>query len=315
MKWNQLKVNCDTCDLETVSAVMSMLDESLMIDDYSDAMEGANEVYGELVDEKILTADKTRAAVSIFTEESVNLEGHIDFIRSHLSYLEGKIDIEIISSDEDDWRNAWRKYYKPTRIGERLVIVPDKEDYVEEKGDIRIDLEPGLAFGTGTHETTRLCASFLEKYVRKGDYMLDVGAGSGILAICASKLGVSFCAACDIDPIAVRTEKENAERNGCSNIDCFVSDLLSEVKIKDGKRYNIVTANIVADIIIKMSSDIGEFVDDGGIVITSGVIAEREDEVDVAMIAGGFVKLESSYNGGWCAGVFKKTCDLQQNKS
>ncbi len=306
MKWNQLKVHCDTAELETVSAVMSLLDESLMIDDLSDAMEGANAVYGELLDETILSADKTRAAVSIFVEESVNLEGHIEFIKSHLSSLAGGYEIEILTSDEDDWRNAWRKYYKPTRIGKHIVIVPLSDDYKEEAGDIRIDLEPGLAFGTGTHETTRLCAAFLEEYVNEGDYMLDVGAGSGILAICAAKLGAKFCAACDIDPVAVRTEKENAETNGCHNIDCFVSDLLSDVKIKDGRKFDIVTANIVADIIIKMSPEIGEYVREGGIVITSGVICEREAEVDAAMCAHGFEKLTAEHDKGWCAGVFKK---------
>jgi ribosomal protein L11 methyltransferase len=136
--------------------------------------------------------------------------------------------------------------------------------------------------------------------------MLDVGAGSGILAICASKLGAQYCAACDIDPIAVRTEKENAELNGCKNIDCFVSDLLSDVTLKDGREYDIVTANIVADIIIKMSPEIGAFVKNGGLVITSGVICEREAEVDAAMVSGGFEKITSEYDGGWCAGVFKK---------
>ena len=149
MKWNQLKVNCDTAELDTVAAVMSMLDEGLMIDDYSDAMEGANKVYGELVDESILTADVTRAAVSIFVEESVNLEGHFEFINSHLACLAGKYDIEVVSSDEDDWRYAWRKYYKPTRIGKNLIIVPDGDTYESTPDDVRIDLEPGLAFGTG----------------------------------------------------------------------------------------------------------------------------------------------------------------------
>ena len=306
MKWNQLKVNCDTAELDTVAAVMSMLDEGLMIDDYSDAMEGANKVYGELVDESILTADVTRAAVSIFVEESINLEGYFEFINSHLACLAGKYDIEVISSDEDDWRYAWRKYYKPTRIGKNLIIVPDGDTYEAEENDVRIDLEPGLAFGIGTHETTRLCAAFLEEYVKNGDYMLDVGAGSGILAICASKLGAEYCAACDIDPIAVRTEVENAQLNGCQNIDCFVSDLLSDVKLKDGRAYDIVTANIVADIIIKMSPEIGAFVKNDGLVITSGVICEREAEVDAAMAAGGFLKVTSKYDGGWCAGIFQK---------
>ena len=306
MKWNQLRVTCDTAELDTVCAVMSMLDEGLMIEDYSDAMEGANKVYGELVDESILTADVSRASVSIFVEESVNLEGHIEFINSHLAGLSGKYDIQVLSSDEDDWRYAWRKYYKPTRIGKNLIIVPDGDSYESSENDVRIDLEPGLAFGTGTHETTRLCAAFLEEYVKEGDYMLDVGAGSGILAICASKLGAEYCAACDIDPIAVRTEKENAELNGCGNINCFVSDLLSDVTLKDGREYDIVTANIVADIIIKMSPEIGAFVRKDGLVITSGVICEREAEVDAAMASGGFEKVTSKYDGGWCAGVFRK---------
>ena len=306
MKWNQLRVTCDTAELDTVCAVMSMLDEGLMIEDYSDAMEGANKVYGELVDESILMADVSRASVSIFVEESVNLEGHIEFINSHLAGLSGKYDIQVLSSDEDDWRYAWRKYYKPTRIGKNLIIVPDGDSYESSENDVRIDLEPGLAFGTGTHETTRLCAAFLEEYVKEGDYMLDVGAGSGILAICASKLGAEYCAACDIDPIAVRTEKENAELNGCGNINCFVSDLLSDVTLKDGREYDIVTANIVADIIIKMSPEIGAFVRKDGLVITSGVICEREAEVDAAMASGGFEKVTSKYDGGWCAGVFRK---------
>ena len=306
MKWNQLRVTCDTAELDTVCAVMSMLDEGLMIEDYSDAMEGANKVYGELVDESILTADVSRASVSIFVEESVNLEGHIEFINSHLAGLSGKYDMQVLSSDEDDWRYAWRKYYKPTRIGKNLIIVPDGDSYESSENDVRIDLEPGLAFGTGTHETTRLCAAFLEEYVKEGDYMLDVGAGSGILAICASKLGANYCAACDIDPIAVRTEKENAELNGCDNINCFVSDLLSDVTLKDGREYDIVTANIVADIIIKMSPEIGAFVRKDGLVITSGVICEREAEVDAAMASGGFEKVTSKYDGGWCAGVFRK---------
>ena len=115
-----------------------------------------------------------------------------------------------------------------------------------------------------------------------------------------------YCAACDIDPIAVRTEKGNALLNGCTNIDCFVSDLLSDVTLKEGRAYDIVTANIVADIIIKMSPEIGAFVKNDGLVITSGVICEREAEVDAAMAAGGFEKVTSRYDGGWCAGVFKK---------
>jgi ribosomal protein L11 methyltransferase len=184
--------------------------------------------------------------------------------------------------------------------------VPDGDSYEAAESDVRIDLEPGLAFGTGTHETTRLCAAFLEEYVKEGDYMLDVGAGSGILAICASKLGAEFCAACDIDPIAVRTEKENAERNDCANIDCYVSDLLSDVKTIDGKAFDIVTANIVADIIIRLAPDVGTFIRKDGLFIASGIIDEREADVDAALTKCGFEKLAAKHEKGWCAVLFKK---------
>jgi ribosomal protein L11 methyltransferase len=306
MTWSQLKVTCNVKHLDTLCAIMSVIDSSIMIEDYSDIETGLKTVYGDLIDESILNSDKSIASCSIYVAEDININEYISFIKSQLDEngIDGKI--EVLGTDEEEWATAWKKYYKPTHIGHKMVIVPSWETYDAQDDEIVIDMDPGMAFGTGTHETTRLCAAFLEEYVNAGDYMLDVGAGSGILAICASKLGAEYCAACDIDPIAVRTEKENAELNGCKNIDCFVSDLLSDVTLKDGRAYDIVTANIVADIIIKMSPEIGAFVKDGGFVITSGVICEREAEVDAAMTAGGFLKVTSKYDGGWCAGVFKK---------
>ena len=133
--------------------------------------------------------------------------------------------------------------------------------------------------------------------------MLDIGSGSGILAICGAKLGASSCFACDIDPVAVRTEKENCERNGCDNITCAVSDLLAGVS---DEKYDIVTANIVADIIIRLSSDVGRYMKDGAHIVVSGIISEREPEVDRAMLESGFTKVEALYDGGWCAEVFRK---------
>ena len=170
--------------------------------------------------------------------------------------------------------------------------------------EIIIDMDPGMAFGTGTHETTRLCAELLEENLKAGDYLLDVGSGSGILAICASKLGAAKCAACDIDPVAVRTEVENAERNDCHNIDCYVSDLLSDVKLIDGKLFDVVTANIVADIIIRMAPDIGKFIREGGYLIASGIIEEREAEVDAVVTKCGFEKVGAKHEKGWCAELF-----------
>ena len=137
--------------------------------------------------------------------------------------------------------------------------------------------------------------------------MLDVGSGRGILAICGSKLGAEKCAACDIDPIAVRTEKENAERNHCPNIDCYVSDLLSDVKLIDNRLFDVVTANIVADIIIRLAPDVGALIRPNGLLIASGIIDEREADVDAALKKYGFEKISAKHEKGWCAILVKKS--------
>lgn len=306
MTWNQLKVTCKTEELETVCAVMSMLDPSIMVEDYSDIETGLKTVYGDLIDESILNSDKSIAACSLYVSEDKNLNEYISFIETHLADSGISPKIEILGTDEEEWSTAWKKYYKPTHIGHRIVVVPSWEKYDAADGEIIIDMDPGMAFGTGTHETTRLCAELLEENLSGGDYLLDVGSGSGILAICASKLGAAKCAACDIDPVAVRTEAENAERNSCGNIDCYVSDLLSDVKLIDDRKFDLVTANIVADIIIRLAPEIGAYIRNGGHLIASGIIDEREAEVDAAMAACGFVKQEARHEKGWCAEIFTK---------
>ncbi|MCQ2771007.1 MAG: 50S ribosomal protein L11 methyltransferase [Clostridia bacterium] len=305
MLWSQLKVTCNVKNLEEVCSIMSMLENSIQVEDYSDLETGLKTVYGDLIDESILKADKSIASCSIYVPEERNINEYISFINTKLndSNIEGKI--EILGCDEEEWSTAWKKYYKPTRVGKNIVVVPSWEKYEPKESDIIIDMDPGMAFGTGTHETTRLCAQVLEKNVKQGDYMLDVGSGSGILAIIAKKLGADYVSGCDIDEVAVRTEKENAIRNNC-DIEFYKSDLLKSVKIKDGRLYDIVTANIVADIIIRMSNDIGNFIRKDGLLIVSGIIVERESEVDEALINNGFTKVDSERENGWCACLFKK---------
>ncbi|MBR7161031.1 MAG: 50S ribosomal protein L11 methyltransferase [Clostridia bacterium] len=307
MTWSQLKVTCKVPHLDTLCAIMSYIDSSIMIEDYSDIETGLKTVYGDLIDETILNSDKSIASCSIYVSEDKNINEYISFIQSQLTENGIEAKIEILGTDEEEWSTAWKKYYKPTHIGKTMVIVPSWEEYQPASGETVIDMDPGMAFGTGTHETTRLCAEFLEENLTKGDYLLDVGSGSGILAICASKLGAGKCAACDIDPIAVRTEKENAERNGCLNIDCYVSDLLSDVKLLDNRPFDIVTANIVADIIIRLAPDVGALIRPNGLLIASGIIDEREAEVDAALQKYGFEKLSAKHEKGWCAILVKKT--------
>lgn len=310
MNWTQVKVTCRTEDLDTVCAVMSMLDNSIQIEDYSDIETGLKTVYGDLIDEAILNSDKSIASCSIYVPEDKNLGEYTAYIETRLAELDIKVKIDILGTDEEEWSTAWRKYYKPTPIGKKMVVVPSWEQYEASAGEIVIDMDPGMAFGTGTHETTRLCAELLEETLVPGDSMLDIGSGSGILAICASKLGASRCVACDIDPIAVRTEKENAERNQCSNIDCYVSDLLSDVSLPDGRTFDLITANIVADIIIRLSPDVGNFLKNGGLFLASGIIVEREAEVDEAMKKAGFEKVSVKKQNGWCAELFRKPINL-----
>ncbi|MBO5273579.1 MAG: 50S ribosomal protein L11 methyltransferase [Clostridia bacterium] len=304
MEWTQLKAVCAASDLDEVCAVMSMLDNGLMIEDYSDIEEGLNTCYGDLIDESILEADKTVAAVSIFVPEEKNCADYVAFLRERFTAAALDVKLSLAGIDEEDWANEWKKYYKPIKTGNRIVIVPMWQDYDAAEGELIVKMDPGMAFGTGTHETTRLCASMLETYLKPGDRMLDVGTGSGILAVCASKLGASHVNAYDIDPVAVRVAIENAEANACNNITCEVSDLLASVSLENGV-YDIACANIVAEIIIRMAPDISRYLKKGALLVTSGIIDKYANDVITAMEEAGLSLHDRISENGWHAIVFK----------
>ncbi len=301
--WIQIRVKCGVKDLDTVSGVMSMVDNGLMIEDYSDVDRELDGVYGDLIDESIIEADRTVAYVSVFIPEIKSPAESVLFIRSRLTELAIEAEVEQIGVSEEDWADSWKKYYKPIKTGRQLVIVPVWEEYTPAEGEITVLMDPGMAFGTGTHETTRLCAAMLEKYTTPGCKVLDVGCGSGILAICASKLGAAECFACDIDPQAVKVAVENTELNDTANVKCAVSDLLKQV---EGDGYHVVVANIVADIIIRLAPDVGAYMADDAVCIVSGIIEERADEVVEALKANGFVIHDESRENGWYCACVKK---------
>lgn len=301
-EWTKLSVRGRTGQLEEIAAVMSMLDNGLMIEDYSDvSLDG---VYGDLIDESILNADREHGAVSIFVPAEKPISEYVAFLRERFSALEMDVKLETEGLREEDWAEAWKQYYKPIPLG-RVTVVPAWQEYTPAAGEKIIRMDPGMAFGTGTHETTRLVMRFLQDVIAGGERVLDLGCGSGILSLCASKLGASFCAAYDIDPVAVRVAEENVKADGADNIVCGVSDLLRSVDTTGGK-YDFVVANIVADVIIRLLPDVGDYMTEDGRMIVSGIICPRAEEVRAAIAENGFSVVEERQENDWLAILIEK---------
>ena len=303
-QWTQIRVTVPLAQLDELTAIMSMVSNNLQIEDYSDI--DLKTCYGDLIDESILNADKTIASVSVYLPSERSVPECIAFLRERFAQT-GLSDakLETVGVNEEDWANSWKAYYKPIKIGSRLVIVPAWEKYEAAEGELIVRMDPGMAFGTGTHETTRLVIRMLEKYTKPGCRMLDVGTGSGILAIGASRLGTGECRAYDIDPMAVRVANENIKDSGLPNITCEVSDLLKQAD--RSKPYDLICANIVADIIIRMTPDVSPFMHESTVLLASGIISERADDVIDCFEANGYKIVEKLEDNGWCGlAVMKK---------
>ena len=216
----------------------------------------------------------------------------------------GTLLITVVSVDEEDWANNWKQYYKPLEIGDRLLVLPSWEERPQ-TDRIVLKLDPGMAFGTGAHHTTRMCLEFLEKTVKPGDMMLDLGCGSGILSIAARLLGAVDATAVDIDPIAESIAYENAEMNGIGKerYHVLIGNVLSDTRLQKriAGQYPVVAANIVADVIIALAPIARPLVAPNGVFIVSGIIDERVDEVVTALKNNGFSVAEQARAEGWNA--------------
>lgn len=218
--------------------------------------------------------------------------------------------------DEEDWAESWKSFFWPEKIGSRIVVKPTWRDYSEAPGDIIIELDPGMAFGTGTHPTTRLCVQMLETFVNREDVFLDVGTGSGILMAAAYKLGASTVCGIDIDPVAVEISGENLARNRVPAHDSsvLVGDLIQEDRVRDvQERFDIISANILSEVILSLLDRVPAVLKPKGIFICSGIIEENAPAVLEKMESIGFTVLEVRHSEGWTAIAGRRHLYTDQN--
>jgi len=243
--------------------------------------------------------------VTGYLAEDSSLAERTKVIRDRISQLPsfgidiGKGEVAITTISEENWGEAWKKYYKPTHIGKHIVIKPSWEQYKPKTSDeVVIELDPGMAFGTGTHETTMLCLEILENYMKKDYTVIDIGCGSGILSIACGKLGAKKVLAIDKDENAVKVATENIKRNNLDNcVKAIKGDKLQGVDFKA----DIIVANIIADVIIDITKDVGLYLNDGGIFISSGIIKDRKLSVIEAMEKNGLDLIQQFEKGEWVA--------------
>ncbi len=303
-EWTEIKVKIDVADIDTASNIATMtVPYGFYIEDYSDLEQGAREIaHIDLIDEELVKKDRQHAIIHIYIEPTENPIEACDYLKNRLQAENINFELMTDSISEEDWANNWKKYFKPTEIGEKLLILPEWEPVPEtERAILKID--PGAAFGTGTHATTKLCLSALESVVKNGDTVLDIGCGSGILSIAALLLGAKSAVGVDIDSLAVKTARENAAKNNLyePEFTAIEGDLAEKISGK----YDICVANIVADVIIRLCENITDYVHDGSYFVTSGIIDTRADEVYEAMVGAGFTIEKRFDEGGWVAFVSK----------
>ena len=304
--WTEIKIAVNAADIDRASDIANVVvPYGIYIEDYTDLEQTVVDIaHVDLIDEELLSKDRDRAFVHIYLEPDVSPSEAVAFLSARYDAEGIAHEIELLDCAEEDWRNNWKKYFSPMAVGEKIMIVPSWYENVDTQGRIALNIDPGLAFGTGGHETTRLCLETCEKYMKEGDRILDVGCGSGILGIAALLTGASTAVGVDIDATAVRTAAENAELNGVSDRFAAICDSFTEQV--EGK-FDIVLANIVADAIIFLSKGVSSFMKDDAVYIMSGIIDTRAEEVK-AEVSKYFDIIEEHLKGGWlCLAAKRKS--------
>ncbi|WP_368254746.1 50S ribosomal protein L11 methyltransferase [Clostridium paraputrificum] len=301
--WIEVRVITKSEALEPISGIFYGLDcKGVAIEDPEDILgREQGPLTWDFVDINVLEHKGKFAVVKGYFSEEDNIDEIIAYINKKVEEIkslgidvgEGKVEFEKMY--EEDWANNWKKYYKPSKVGEKIVVKPIWEEYEAKDEELVVELDPGMAFGTGEHETTRMCIQALEKYVQKDSTVFDVGCGSGILAIAAAKLGAKLAVGVDLDPVAVESAKENVGFNNIDNIEILHGNL---IEVIDGKA-DIVVANIIAEIICILTEDVSRVIKPNGYFITSGIIHDRVEMVTNKLEECGFEVVKVNKDGEW----------------
>lgn len=317
MEWTKISIFTSTQGIDTVCNMLSCLGiDGVEIEDEQDfkSFLEENKKYWDYVDDELLKEKEQETRIKIYLENNSELEEKTEEIQQELKKLKdadsqsslGRLTIETARIKEEDWANNWKNYFHPIEVGEKILIQPSWETLGEETDRIIFTVNPGMTFGTGTHHTTKLCIEELEKYVTKDSLILDLGCGSGILSIISLLLGAKEAFAVDIDPACVHVATENAEMNNVdiSRYHIYSGDVTSDKKLFEKlsqRKYDVIVANIVADVIIAILPTVKKLIKENGVCIFSGIIEERLPDVKKAMekesMDSSFVKT----SGGWCA--------------
>lgn len=311
--WMQVKVLTTTAGADLVSEILLEAgSEGTMIEDRNDVFENQRpEGQWDIIDPAIADRIGEDVKVTGYYPIDENRNNVISSIASALGRLQaltpdvdlGKLEMQVQGFENEDWSESWKKSFKPIRLGDHIVICPGWLEYEKQPDDKVIEIDPGMAFGTGTHETTGMCAALIEKYVQPGQRVIDIGTGSGILAIVAAHMGAKEVLATDLDAVAVRVAAENAALNGFGDkIDCRCGDLLDVVDVSG----DVVIANIIADVILMLAKPVRERIVSNGVFICSGIAIDRREDVRRALLENDYEILDEPVKGEWAAFAARK---------
>ena len=316
MKWNQFRLKTTTEAEDIVSSMLADLGvEGVQIEDKIPlTQQDKEQMFVDILPD--IAEDDGKAYLTFYLDPEEDTEEMLAQIRNELEEMRAYVDvgectIEESQTEDVDWVNNWKKYFHQFYIDDILVIPSWEKVKEEDSGKMVIHIDPGTAFGTGMHETTQLCIRALKKYVKNTDLVLDVGCGSGILGMLALKFGARHCVGTDLDPCAITATHENMEVNGIAKdqYEVMIGNIIDDKEVQDKvgcEKYDIVLANILADVLVPLTPVIVKHMKPGAVYITSGIIDDKEETVVNAVKAAGLELLEVNYQGEWVSVVAKK---------